>query len=113
MLCFCYGVVFYFSANRHDVVKVPKATYDSCSDDNLNIISTAPTFVTLNETGIHYFICSVGDHCEEGQKMAVTVLDSSASSPNSQPPPPNSDSPRVLAGFFFIMSSFALGKLVL
>ena len=28
---------------------------------------------TAADVGTHYFICSVGDHCENGQKIAITV----------------------------------------
>ena len=101
-------------ANRHDVVKAPKASYDSCSKDNITIISKAPTNVTLNETGTHYFICSISDHCEEGMKLAVNVLNSSAASPNAtSSPPPAAASPRLLAGSFLTTLSFALANLFL
>ncbi|XP_054792929.1 cucumber peeling cupredoxin-like [Prosopis cineraria] len=113
---------FQFATGQHDVVKVPKASYDSCSENSNTLkVTTGPYNYTLNETGSHYFICSFGQHCQGGQKLAVVVSD--ASSPTSSPsptsstpqppPPPSSAASRAFAGFIFIVASVALGNLIL
>ncbi|XP_047314689.1 cucumber peeling cupredoxin-like [Impatiens glandulifera] len=68
-------LVFNFMAGRHDVVQVPKASYDDCSDDNAigNVITVSPANVRLNTSGEVYFICNVGTHCNGGQKLTITV----------------------------------------
>ncbi|XP_042059716.1 cucumber peeling cupredoxin-like [Salvia splendens] len=59
-------LVFNFKTNEHDVVQVPKASYDACSEDNAigSIITTGPANITLDTAGERYYICSIGGHCE-------------------------------------------------
>ncbi|KAI9110268.1 hypothetical protein K1719_018710 [Acacia pycnantha] len=126
---------FEFTTNEHDVVEVPKESYDSCSESNKigNKIVIGPYNHTLNTTGNHYFICSIGQHCNRGQKLTVNVISGSSTAPsnapspssssspspssssNPQPPPPPGSAapPALAAGSFFITLSFVLGKLVL
>ncbi|KAK4267554.1 hypothetical protein QN277_024321 [Acacia crassicarpa] len=127
---------FEFTTGQHDVVEVPKESYDSCSDDNKigNTIETGPYNHTLNKTGTHYFICSVGQHCNNGQKLTVNVVSGSSSTPSNAPSPSSSSSPSpssssnpqlppppgsaapppaLAAGSFLITLSFVLGKLAL
>ncbi|KAK4267551.1 hypothetical protein QN277_024319 [Acacia crassicarpa] len=83
------------STGRHDVVEVPKESYDSCSADNKigNTIETGPYNHTLNKTGNHYFICSIGQHCNGGQKLSVNVVSGSSTTPSNAPSPSSSSSP--------------------
>ncbi|XP_028779188.1 cucumber peeling cupredoxin-like isoform X2 [Neltuma alba] len=99
---------FNFPTNVHDVVRVPKASFDACTSGNQigATITAGPANVTLKETGTHYFICTVGQHCQGGQKLAVTVGSGSSPTPagapssstpqipsprpSSAPPPPSS-----------------------
>ncbi|XP_050286496.1 cucumber peeling cupredoxin-like [Quercus robur] len=80
-------LMFNFTTNEHDVLKVPKESYDACSNANPigNTITTGPANVTLEAAGSHYYICTVGRHCLAGQKLAITV----SSSPGATPPSTN------------------------
>ncbi|EXB67294.1 Blue copper protein [Morus notabilis] len=76
---------FNFVTNAHDVVQVPKASYDSFNKDRAigDPITKGPANVTLSTAGDLYFICSVGTHCQGGQKLAINV---SASGPAGASP---------------------------
>ncbi|XP_061995660.1 umecyanin-like [Rosa rugosa] len=76
-------LVFSFATGTHDVVEVPKASFDSCSSTNPigSTITTGPTNITLTSSGEHYYICTFGLHCESGQKLAITV--SASASPSA------------------------------
>ncbi|CAB4303395.1 unnamed protein product [Prunus armeniaca] len=90
---------FNFTTTAHDVLQVPKASFDSCRSDNAigSTITTGPANVTLTSAGEHYFICTLGSHCQSGQKLAITVSGSAtapgASPPSVPPPPPAANSP--------------------
>ncbi|KAH7546884.1 hypothetical protein FEM48_Zijuj01G0248200 [Ziziphus jujuba var. spinosa] len=78
-------LTFNFRTNAHDVLQVPKGSYDKCSSDNPigQTITTGPTNITIDSSGNLFFICTVGDHCQGGQKLSITV---SASPPGASPP---------------------------
>ncbi|CAK9136927.1 unnamed protein product [Ilex paraguariensis] len=91
-------LTFNFLTNQHDVLQVPKASYDACISDNAsgNPIMTGPANITLNAAGDHYYICTFGDHCQNGQKLAITVSGTPGASPPTiatTPPPPATPSP--------------------
>ncbi|PSS07509.1 Cucumber peeling cupredoxin like [Actinidia chinensis var. chinensis] len=78
-------LIFNFLTNAHDVVQVPKASFDTCSSDNAigNPITTGPANITLTSAGDHYYICTFGTHCQAGQKLSITV----SSTPGAAAPP--------------------------
>ncbi|KAI8570723.1 hypothetical protein RHMOL_Rhmol01G0058500 [Rhododendron molle] len=79
-------LVFNFVTGAHDVATVTKTSYDSCSSASpIAIQTTGPANVTLT-TGEHYFICTVGQHCANGQKLSVNVP-AAAGSPTPTPSP--------------------------
>ncbi|XP_010541720.1 PREDICTED: umecyanin-like [Tarenaya hassleriana] len=70
---------FEFREGMHDVAIVNKEGYDNCNKANpMTLFQKPPVKVTLNTTGTHYFICTVGDHCTVGQKLAVTIAGAGA-----------------------------------
>ncbi|GFY96961.1 hypothetical protein Acr_11g0012670 [Actinidia rufa] len=83
-------LIFNFATNAHDVVQVPKASFDTCSDDNEigNPITTGPANVTLTSAGDHYYICTFGTHCQAGQKLAITVSTTPGAAPPTTPSTP-------------------------
>ncbi|XP_057969638.1 cucumber peeling cupredoxin-like [Malania oleifera] len=83
-------LTFNFTTNQHDVQEVAKASYDACTSSNAigNLITTGPANVTLSTAGEHYYICTIGQHCQRGQKLTVNVLAADGTpSPASSPPP--------------------------
>ncbi|KAK7814775.1 blue copper protein [Quercus suber] len=88
---------FNFATGSHDVATVSKTDYDACSIANpITTVTTGPYNYTINSTGTHYFICtfSSGGHCNSGQKLAISVGNStSAASPGSPPTTPSASPP--------------------
>ncbi|XP_031388529.1 mavicyanin-like [Punica granatum] len=90
-------LVFNFATNQHDVLEVPRASFDSCSSANPigSVITTGPANITLSAAGEHYYICTFSQHCSLGQKLSITVSSPGASpSPRTAPapiPPPTND----------------------
>uniref|UniRef100_A0A7N2L0N4 Phytocyanin domain-containing protein n=1 Tax=Quercus lobata TaxID=97700 RepID=A0A7N2L0N4_QUELO len=82
-------LLFNFMSNVHDVATVSRADYDACAVDNtLTRETTGPYNYTINSTGTHYIICTVanGGHCLGGQKLSISVGNStSGTSPASSP----------------------------
>ncbi|KAJ8774750.1 hypothetical protein K2173_017196 [Erythroxylum novogranatense] len=80
---------FIFRTNEHNVLQVSKASYDACSSSDPvgDIFSTGPANFTLLTPGHHFYICTLEKHCKHGQKLAINVLSSSASSPEPSQPP--------------------------
>ncbi|XWS19099.1 hypothetical protein CRYUN_Cryun32bG0102200 [Craigia yunnanensis] len=97
-----WAAMFNFTTNEHDVLQVPKASFDACSDANPigNMVTNGPANVTINSAGERYYICTIGQHRQLGQKLAITVSGSSGSplpvpSPTTTPttPSPTSGTP--------------------
>ncbi|GFP88965.1 cucumber peeling cupredoxin [Phtheirospermum japonicum] len=88
-------LVFNFVSNQHDVVRVPQASYTACSQDNAigDIITTGPVNITLNSAGDHYYICTLGGHCNAGQRLAITVVSSTPGGTANPPATPATPSP--------------------
>ncbi|CAN0858480.1 Cucumber peeling cupredoxin, partial [Linum grandiflorum] len=80
-------LAFNFGTNEHDVLQVPKASFDACTSANAvgNVITTGPANVTLDAVGEHYYICTIGRHCAAGQKLAITVSSSTGGNNNNPP----------------------------
>ncbi|KFK26265.1 hypothetical protein AALP_AA8G224600 [Arabis alpina] len=66
---------FEFAAGRHDVAVVTKDAYENCDKEKpISHYTTSPVRIMLNTTGPQYYICTVGDHCRFGQKLAIDVV---------------------------------------
>ncbi|XP_042057834.1 umecyanin-like [Salvia splendens] len=86
-------LTFNFETEKHDVAEVRKEEYDECSsNDPIEKSNSAPWNTTLNSTGEHYYICTVGSDCSSGQKLAINVA---APSPTTPPSPPMLPTPRL------------------
>lgn len=77
-------------SGSHNVAKVTKEEYESCTTTGQ--VSESSLAVPLSTAGTHYFICTVGRHCEHGQKLAVEVSSSGGSSPSPSGSPTVSSS---------------------
>ncbi|KAG2713305.1 hypothetical protein I3760_04G171100, partial [Carya illinoinensis] len=82
---FAVGDTLEFKWNStHNVLEVTtKAEYDGCTKSNGVLKETSPTVINVT-AGTHYFICSIGTHCVNGQKLAVTSV-GSANTPTTPP----------------------------
>ncbi|KAI6679340.1 hypothetical protein NL676_033221 [Syzygium grande] len=94
-------LVFNFTTQEHDVAKVTKAAFDSCDPTSpISLQTDGPASIALNQSGEHFFICTIGQHCNRGQKLAINVTSSSATTPSpspattpSSPPPASTPTP--------------------
>lgn len=69
----------------HNVLEVTtKTEYDSCVKTNGTPNDTSPVTFNLTKNGTYYYICTIGSHCNLGQKVTIVVGDGSSSSlPNN------------------------------
>ncbi|KAL4654110.1 hypothetical protein ACB092_01G354800 [Castanea dentata] len=90
-------LVFNFTTGAHDVATVTQTNYGACSIANtISLVTTGPYSYTIDTTATHYFICTIsnGAHCNAGQKLAISVGNStSAASPGSPPTTPSASPP--------------------
>ncbi|CAH1426501.1 unnamed protein product [Lactuca virosa] len=82
-------LLFNFTTGFHNVAEVSQVAYGPCTTTNpISIATTGPARVTLNAPGTHYYVCTVGTHCQIGQKLTINVSDASAT-PAPTPTPAN------------------------
>ncbi|CAH1426503.1 unnamed protein product [Lactuca virosa] len=82
-------LLFNFTTGFHNVAEVAQAAYAPCTTANpISIATTGPARVTLNAPGTHYYICTVGTHCQIGQKLTINVSAASATPAPSPTPTP-------------------------
>ncbi|XP_052198409.1 stellacyanin-like [Diospyros lotus] len=77
----------------HDVTTVTEADFNSCNSAHpIALQTTGPAAtIKLNSTGMHYYICTIANHCSLGQKLSINVT--SASTPSGSQPPPAAGCP--------------------
>ena len=78
-----------YQSAYHDVYQsANEADYDACVKTGGTMRADATNTNSYQHTftapGTFYFICSVGGHCRDGQKIAVTVT--AATTPSNSPP---------------------------
>ncbi|KAG6466915.1 umecyanin-like [Zingiber officinale] len=68
------SLTFRFEVGFYDAVQVSRREFDDCTAENpFRSFPEGPATVRLNEEGVHYFVCSFGNYCRLGQKVAVSV----------------------------------------
>lgn len=73
---------FIWSIVPHNVLEVTtKTEYDSCVKTNGTPEDTSPATFDLTKNGTYYYICTIGSHCDSGQKVTIVVGNGSSSSP--------------------------------
>ncbi|XP_061991997.1 blue copper protein-like [Rosa rugosa] len=87
-------LVFNFLNRSHDVAEVTKTNYESCGTSNtLSFYTNPPVRITLNTTGEHFFICTFPNHCNNGQKLAITVKGTTTTPTSAPAPSPGGSAP--------------------
>ncbi|KZV20059.1 cucumber peeling cupredoxin-like [Dorcoceras hygrometricum] len=83
-------LVFNFTTGEHNVARVTKSAYDVCSSTSpISLATVGPARVVLTTAGADYYICTFGQHCALGQKLAINVTAPTTSpSPAPAPAPP-------------------------
>ena len=78
--------VFNATSGTHTVAIVSEAEYNACTKVSsvFEVQPCCPFGYTPESTGTNYIICTVSNHCEQGQKFSFTV-ESPAGSPTESP----------------------------
>jgi hypothetical protein len=63
------------------VAEVSEADYNNCT--KVSSVTASPFKFTPPTAGSYYIICTVDDHCEQGQKFSFNVNGSPAEPPSS------------------------------
>jgi hypothetical protein len=72
---FSFLSVFNWTTGTHTATEVStKEDYDNCTKMGI-ILKDAGVKVTFKNNATHYFLCSEGTHCEQGQKMIIKIGD--------------------------------------
>jgi hypothetical protein len=75
--------VFTYTAGKHTVVEVTGAGFKACDATGnamLGSWSTGSDTVKLDKPGRRWFICGVGNHCDQGMKLLVVTTGDDKSS---------------------------------
>lgn len=82
--------------STHDVyVSASKSDFDACTLTGgtaaSGVTNGGTHAITYSTAGTYYYICTVGSHCTDGQKLTVIVTSPGppAASPSPGPPPTN------------------------
>ena len=95
-------MVKFISSSAHDLVQVDAKNFEACKEDGGQMWSTKSVFNTATPlpyfalmpsvAGTYYFICSIGGHCEAGQKVKVIVAEAESAAAALESPPAESPS---------------------
>ncbi|KAF0927031.1 hypothetical protein E2562_029254 [Oryza meyeriana var. granulata] len=100
-------LMFLYRSGVYNIVEVPtKELFDECSMKNItNRWQNGPTIIELTQPGPHYYFCGVGEHCEEGQKVAINVSAFAPTPPDA--PSTNSATPGTAADLLIYLAGLA------
>ncbi|XP_010040578.2 blue copper protein [Eucalyptus grandis] len=84
-------LVFNFVNGTQNVAEVTKSTYDSCNTTStISVYTVPPVRIILATPGEHFYTSTYPDRCSLGQKLAINVTGSSATTPSLSPATPPS-----------------------
>ncbi|KAL3747717.1 hypothetical protein ACJRO7_016511 [Eucalyptus globulus] len=91
-------LVFNFVNGTQNVAEFTKSAYDSCNTTStISVYTVPPVRIILAAPGEHFYTSTYPDRCSLGQKLAINVTSSSATTPSPSPaattPSPSSLSP--------------------
>ncbi|XP_020238811.1 cucumber peeling cupredoxin [Cajanus cajan] len=92
-------LLFNWTGNHTVRIDSEATYYDNCNTSEIGIQFRSSFRYTIVGAGHHYFVCTVGNHCERGQKFSINVES-----------PPASAAPTLSFGFLSapFLSTFAL-----
>ncbi|KAL1562090.1 blue copper protein-like [Salvia divinorum] len=72
-------LVFKYNSITHSVDEVRANDYTSCNTQNvISSDQTSPTDFLLPTAGTRYFICPKSNHCSQGMKLTINVVEAPA-----------------------------------
>ncbi|MCL7024939.1 hypothetical protein MKW94_029356 [Papaver nudicaule] len=86
---FRIGDSLYFEYRNDSVLEVEKQGYYHCNmTATLASFNDGKTVINLDQPGPFYFISGALEHCKNGQRLLIDVINPNQTSPPSRPPPP-------------------------
>ncbi|GLJ42148.1 hypothetical protein SUGI_0872840 [Cryptomeria japonica] len=83
-------LVFNYPKGAHNVIMVNGPEFQNCvKNPNLGILESGQDKIVLEAAGNMWFLCGVGEHCENGQKLKITVTENALPFPIPFPPAPS------------------------
>ncbi|KAF2306903.1 hypothetical protein GH714_022434 [Hevea brasiliensis] len=80
--CIKPKVVFQYYTGAHNVFKANETGFQNCiRPPATEALTTGNDAIVLATPGRKRYICRVGQHCEKGMKLVLTVLPQAAKSP--------------------------------
>lgn len=82
-----FVAVFMYAQGVHNVLKVNGSDFQKCASSNATAapLTSGSDSIHLAMPGKKWYICSVGEHCNNGMKLVITV--SVAEGPSPAPSP--------------------------
>ncbi|XP_028766881.1 basic blue protein-like [Neltuma alba] len=79
-------LIFKYGAGEHNVFVVTGTDFRNCSVPAASQgLTTGEDVIVLETPGRQWYLCGVGDHCQNGQKLFVNVLPSETEAPSLSP----------------------------
>ncbi|KAK4604453.1 hypothetical protein RGQ29_012807 [Quercus rubra] len=103
-------LIFNATNGTHTVAIVSEAEYNACTKVSsvFQVQPCCPFGYTPESTGTKYIICTVSNHCEQGQKFSFTV-ESPAGSPTESPS--NSASSLAVGALYAVLTTTVISFL--
>ncbi|KAL8520401.1 hypothetical protein ACS0TY_011068 [Phlomoides rotata] len=85
------SLMFMYTPNTHNVIKVNASEFKTCTYSSTNIFTSGRDIIPLALPGKKWYISGVGGDCAAGMKLVITV--SAAEGPSPAPMPGSSTPP--------------------
>ncbi|XBI84700.1 hypothetical protein VPH35_092946 [Triticum aestivum] len=81
-------LVFRYNSAAHNLIEVGGPNFLSCTEPaNAVVWTSGEDRLTLDKAGHRWFLCAVGQHCQNGMKLKIIILQTAAPSPQPAPAP--------------------------
>ncbi|XP_030933390.1 mavicyanin-like [Quercus lobata] len=74
-------LIFLYTTGLHNVLEVKKEDYDDCTQNHvIKKYDNGPAIFEVTKPGDHYFICGLKNHCQNGERLKISVMKGGESS---------------------------------
>ncbi|XP_060170822.1 blue copper protein 1a-like [Lycium barbarum] len=105
--------VFKYKEGVHNVFKADLISFQDCAPSTtVTSFNTGNDVIELTYPGKKWYFCGIRGHCDQGMKLAITVLPVEVGSPNSSPPA-SSTAFGISPNYKFIVALFAVFLMII